>query len=695
MSPSATDVTVGSNIVLTFNEAVKAGAGSIQIRKSSDGSLVQTIAVTDAGQVTFSGNQITINPSADLSPDTSYYVTFASGVVRDLANNAFAGISSAAVFSFTTEEDYVDTTAPVILFTSPEDYVTGARNVVITFNEPVRAGTGQIEIRNAADDSVYLTISGNDPQVSFSGRKVIINPANDLPPGNYYVVIAPSAFEDLYGNDTDGAVSAAIESLGVVAVASATMTTGYGASASVINQGAFASVMAADAYASAVAVFQSVLVSANVTATAISQTETDPGHLIAGNDIGIDMTGWNYDAALNGTLVAISSTQIDILGTDGLTYRLFATGFNTAATTLANVGGAGVWLVETWAGSGADAHIVHVEYNNFGPFETMGAPGNPDVNDSKIIGSSEDDVLFGFEGDDLIIGRDGDDVLHGDEGNDTLIGGLGTDTLFGGAGHDDFVFVSLEDLNGDIIEDIGIGDRIDLSAIEGLLFSGSRPPTPFAGEVRNTFHGGNTYVFVDSNGDGVPEATLRLNGGQFTFLEREPGSNVLEVNMNWPPFGLVLNGDAQRNTLVGNTSQDVLTGGGGGDLLTGGAGPDRFVYNAVSDSTSRNYDTITDFNAIADVVDLWFQVTGVDASITGGSVGSRRFDSNLASAVNASKLAAHHAVLYTPSSGVPAGSKLLIVDANGVAGYQAGADVVILLGASSTNLGSLTAADFV
>ena len=63
--------------------------------------------------------------------------------------------------------------------------------------------------------------------------------------------------------------------------------------------------------------------------------------------------------------------------------------------------------------------------------------------------------------------------------------------------------------------------------------------------------------------------------------------------------------------------------------------------------------------------------------------------------MNSTKLAAHHAVLFTPSTGVPAGSKFLVVDANGVAGYQAGADVVILLGANSTNLGSLTASDFV
>jgi Ca2+-binding RTX toxin-like protein len=690
----ATDVAVSANLTLTFNEAVKAGSGFIQIRKATDGSLVQNIAITDASKVNFVGNQLTINPGSDLSPDTNYYVTFVSGVVRDLAGNAFAGISSGAVFSFTTEKDYVDTTGPVILFTTPDEYVSGNQNIVITFNEPVRAGSGEIEIRNAADDALYLTIPVDDGQVAFSGRTVTINPIDFLPIGSYYVAIAPSAFEDLYGNDINGAVSAAIESFGVVAVG--VSATAYGTFASAINQGAFASASAsgisgdayaASAFASAVGIYQSV-----------SQTvfASEAGHIIAGNDVGIDMADWNYDAAMNGTLADVTSNRIDILGTDGLTYRIFGYDFNTAATTVAGVGGRGIGLIEVWAGSGADAHIVHVEYNRFQTLQQIASNViNIDAGDSKIIGSTDDDVLFGFAGDDLLIGRDGDDVLHGDEGSDTLIGGLGTDKLYGGAGHDDFVFVSLEELNGDTIEDIGIGDRIDLSAIDGLLYSGSRPPTPFAGEVRNVFRGGNTYVLIDSNGDGVPDAELRLNGGQFGFMDPQPGSNVLVVDAIFPAFGLTLTGDGLRNTLVGGISQDVITGAGQADTLTGGTGPDRFVYNARTDSASRTYDTITDFNAVADVVDLWFEVTGVDAAITSGALSStRRFDSDLAAAVSSSKLGAHHAVLFTPNNGGFAGSTFLIIDANGTPGYQSSGDMVILLGSASSLVG-LDVTDFV
>jgi hypothetical protein len=95
------------------------------------------------------------------------------------------------------------------------------------------------------------------------------------------------------------------------------------------------------------------------------------------------------------------------------------------------------------------------------------------------------------------------------------------------------------------------------------------------------------------------------------------------------------------------------------------------------------------------VIDLWFPVTGIDSAITTGALTARRFDANLATAVNSTKLGAHHAVLFTPNAGTHSGDTFLIVDANGVAGYQANADLVILLGANSTNLGSLSAFDFV
>lgn len=52
--------------------------------------------------------------------------------------------------------------------------------------------------------------------------------------------------------------------------------------------------------------------------------------------------------------------------------------------------------------------------------------------------------------------------------------------------------------------------------------------------------------------------------------------------------------------LEGGLGNDTLIGGAGDDLLVGGAGSDRFVYSSMGDG----HDTITDFRATSDVLDL-------------------------------------------------------------------------------------------
>lgn len=94
-TPSESDdsnaVLVGSDVVvLAFSEDVIAGTGNIVI---SDGTDIRTIAVTDTTQVSFSSNTVTINPTLDLDPNTTYNVQLASGVITDTEGNTFAGIT--------------------------------------------------------------------------------------------------------------------------------------------------------------------------------------------------------------------------------------------------------------------------------------------------------------------------------------------------------------------------------------------------------------------------------------------------------------------------------------------------------------------------------------------------------------------------------------------------------------------------
>jgi len=100
----------------------------------------------------------------------------------------------------------------------------------------------------------------------------------------------------------------------------------------------------------------------------------------------------------------------------------------------------------------------------------------------------------------------------------------------------------------------------------------------------------------------------------------------------------------------------------------------------VGDSTGALFDTVVgfDFDA-ADEFDFTFSVTAIDTKVTHGALTTAGFDGDLAAAVTGAQLAAGDAVLFKPNSGDYVGSTFLVVDVNGTGGYQAGADLVVLL----------------
>ncbi|MEI7933742.1 MAG: Ig-like domain-containing protein, partial [Chlorobiaceae bacterium] len=99
-SDSASGVAVGSDIVLTFSEAIQAGTGAIEIHSGSvTGALVAHYDVSTSHNLTIVGNTLTINPTENLAKSTHYFVTFADGSVKDMAGNCFAGTTT---YDFTT-----------------------------------------------------------------------------------------------------------------------------------------------------------------------------------------------------------------------------------------------------------------------------------------------------------------------------------------------------------------------------------------------------------------------------------------------------------------------------------------------------------------------------------------------------------------------------------------------------------------
>lgn len=126
--------------------------------------------------------------------------------------------------------------------------------------------------------------------------------------------------------------------------------------------------------------------------------------------------------------------------------------------------------------------------------------------------------------------------------------------------------------------------------------------------------------------------------------------------------GATINGGAGNDTISGGFGADTITGGLGLDKMAGGGGHDNFVFNAVAESTGKlaQVDVITHFEFNKD-------------TITANGTAVTSFDH----ITSVSQLeAGHAAIMQGPHGG---DTYYLVIDENGVAGYQAGADYEIQL----------------
>jgi methionine-rich copper-binding protein CopC len=175
---NAVDVSVETNLEITFNEPVEKGTGNITI---SHGATSQTIAVASAA-VTIAGNKATINPPVKFPAGAEIIIQMPAGVFKDLESNNFEGITDATSWNFTTAAEE-DDTPPTITALSPLDNAVDVAinsNLELTFSEPIVKGTGNITINHGTTSQ---TIAVSDAAVTVAGDKVTINPPADFPSG--------------------------------------------------------------------------------------------------------------------------------------------------------------------------------------------------------------------------------------------------------------------------------------------------------------------------------------------------------------------------------------------------------------------------------------------------------------------------------------------------------------------------------
>ncbi len=311
-----------------------------------------------------------------------------------------------------------------------------------------------------------------------------------------------------------------------------------------------------------------------------------------------------------------------------------------------------------------------------------------------VLAGAGNDVLTGGAGNDHFDGGTGNDVLSGNGGNDTIAAEGATATIDGGDGNDVINMASFFNASDQIEGGAGV-DTLNLAGdySAGISFGAST----ISDIDRIVMADGNTYKLVMDDGNVAAGEDIRIDASALT------GTNTLKFFGSAETDGrYVVYGGAGNDNIVGGAGNDIFYGNAGANRFTGGGGADRiiatgtserFIYTDVTDSTSTTHDIITGFVASTDRFDLETTVTGVDTAVTSGLLRAGTFDTNLAADIGSAQLAAGHAVLFTASSGNLAGHTYLIVDDNGVAGYQAGQDYVMeLVGGTLTGLST---ADFI
>jgi hypothetical protein len=203
-----TNVPVGTDLEITFSKQVFAGAvGKRIIIYNEDWTPFEEIDVTSAN-VTFKAftdpvyemNRImVVNPTANLSSKSKYYVRIEEGALVDAASNEYTGLLDLS-WSFTTE----DNTAPNYVDLDPDSGDTGVSVnpvLTITFDRNVEANAaGKVLLYKEEGPSqlgtLVETINSTDAsKVQITDDQAIITPSVTLEYNtNYYVIFEAGAF---------------------------------------------------------------------------------------------------------------------------------------------------------------------------------------------------------------------------------------------------------------------------------------------------------------------------------------------------------------------------------------------------------------------------------------------------------------------------------------------------------------------
>lgn len=608
----ASDVAIDANFVLTFSEAVQTNSGNIVIKTVGGNETVATIAGNDTSQVSVSGSAVTVNPTADLSYFTNYYLEIAANAFSNSTNEFYAGLSGSTDLNFATARD---TTPPTLASSTPGDNATGVAvdtSIVLTFSEALSIGSGNIDfaVYRSGDDVQVERING--AQVNVTGSTVTLRFSNLSYSTEYYVKYIGADLGDGAGNKFTGMSN----NTDLNFVTAAPDNGSDGDTSISVNDGTVSDTSGGDRTISntggtsgSAAIVQGTGNNGNVvTATlppSVSITSSGPS------------TAQSGDTAVN-TLVTAIENRIPT-GADEVVgvARTFLNTLTTTTTldirTIVPTVGSGIttddpivitgsqvsgqseaFVIDMRSISGKILQLNNIEFSSIlGNATVTGGAGNNyavgDGSDQLISLGEGDDTLYGGDGDDTIGSAAGNDSLFGDGGNDRVIGGAGNDSLWGGTGAD----VVYGNTDADVLYGNLGGDTLYGGQDADVTYGGQDADVAYGNLADDVLYGnlGADSLFGGQGND-------KLFGGQ--------GNDLLVGGLG----NDTLNGNLGDDTISTGEGADVvvLSHGGGADLVVDfdGAGGDTIRIDA--DINGTGIDTYNELLAAATDTDAGVQI---------------------------------------------------------------------------------------
>lgn len=202
---------------MEFSKNIKLGQGSIQIYRTNDDKLIESILISGSyiEGATYSfvnEHTIRVTTQQELADSTEYYIKVAPGTFEDTNGNDFSGIRNPYDWIIRTP-DFTAPTAKTI--TNYRNDNTDASNLRLglEFSERVRLKYGQIHVYRASDDMEVGRLSSVDGELSgfnISGYSVhsgtgfefmLLGSYNSE---SYYINVDSGMFVDQVGNPYEG-----------------------------------------------------------------------------------------------------------------------------------------------------------------------------------------------------------------------------------------------------------------------------------------------------------------------------------------------------------------------------------------------------------------------------------------------------------------------------------------------------------